>query len=148
MTLRRTSFSRRSRAVAVSAVAIAAIALAARSASPVAPQVVRIECDLFHRPAVTRNVRTGPIVRLSKQRATARVKAGAFTFVAKLFAEPGYGEPTSLSLRISRRTTGKAVAAALYQRFFKDDHLGHGFTGLLYAYTPSGAELQYFCRLL
>jgi hypothetical protein len=25
---------------------------------------------------------------------------------------------------------------------------GHGFTGLLYAYTPQGVELQYFCRSL
>jgi hypothetical protein len=71
----------------------------------------------------------------------------SFTFAAKLFAEPANAESTSLSIRISHRT-GRVIAAALYQHVTNNDHAGHGFTGLLYAYTPRGAELQYFRRSL
>jgi hypothetical protein len=150
LTPRTSLFSRRSRSVAVSATAIAAIAITPGSlaGSPAGPQATRIECQLFHRVAVTREVRTGPIIRVSSQRPTARVQAGAFTFLAKLLAEPGYlQQPSALSIRISRRTTGKVIAAALYGHF-KNDRADHGFTGLLYTYTPSGAELQHFFRLL
>jgi hypothetical protein len=147
--------SRPSLLVVVSAAIVAAIAIAAGSLAPsttpspgtlVASQGIRIDCTLGHRPAVTRELRMGPVIRLSERRHTARVRAGAFIFLAKLFAEPPSVEPPSLSIRISHTTTGKVIAAALYQGVTNNHYATHGFTGLHYSYTPRGAELQYFCR--
>jgi hypothetical protein len=111
---------------------------------------LRVECKLFHRPAVTRQLRVGPTIRLSTRRRTARVRAGSFAFVVKLLSEPANAEPTSLSIRVTQRMRRKTIAAGLYQKIAKNmyDRTRHGFTGLLYAYTPTGAELQYFCRSL
>jgi hypothetical protein len=153
--------SRQSRIVVVSAAIVGATAIVAATTiarSSLAPSTTpppgtlvalhasRIECKLAHRPAVTRELRTGPVIRLSNRRHIARVHVAAFTFLAKLFAEPASAEPASLSIRVSQRTTGKVIAAALYQRVTNNHYATHGFTGLLYSYTPRGAELQYFCR--
>jgi hypothetical protein len=148
------SFRSRGRIVVVGAAAVAAIAIAPGSLAPSttpapatlgASHPISIECELFDRPAVTRGLRTGPIVRVSNRRRTARVGVASFTFIAKLLAEPTSADSTSLSIRISHRTTGKVIAAALYQGVTNNHYATHGFTGLLYAYTPQGAELQHFC---
>jgi hypothetical protein len=95
------------------------------------------------------NARTedGPEIRLANRRRTAHVRVGAFAFVAKLLADPAHAEPRSLSIRITHRTTGKVIAAALYQGITNNYYASHGFTGLLYSYAPGGAELQHFCHL-
>jgi hypothetical protein len=147
--------SRPGRIVVASAAVVAAIAVAPVSLAPsttpapatlVASRPIRVECGLAHRPAVTRGLRTGPVIRVSNRRRTARVEVASFTFTAKLFAGPASADSTSLSIRISHRTTGKVIAAALYQGVTNNHYATHGFTGLLYVYTQQGAELQYFCR--
>jgi hypothetical protein len=79
-----------------------------------------------------------------------RGRAGAFAFRATIGAGPG--EPGVLSIRVQSRSGGKPVASGLYQ-FLESGPSNqfngrHGFTGLVYAYLTSGAELQYFCRAL
>jgi hypothetical protein len=148
--------SRHSRVGLIGAAGAAAIAIAPASVAPsttpppgtlVASNTIGIECKLFHRPAVTRELRTGAVIRLSNGRRAARVSTPAFTFVAKLLlAEPATTERPSLSIRVSQRSTGKVIAAALYQGVARNHFGTHGFTGLIYSYTTRGAELQYFCR--
>jgi hypothetical protein len=148
--------SRQSRIVAVSvavatAIPIAPLLLAPSTTPPpgtlAASLGIGIECKLFYRGDVTRGVRTGPVIRLSNRRRAARVQVAAFIFLAKLLAEPfPTAEPPSLSIRISHSKTGKVIAAALYEGVTNNHYATHGFTGLLYSYTPQGAELQYFCR--
>jgi hypothetical protein len=147
--------SRPARIVVVGAAVVAAIAIAAGSfassttptpVSRAASHPISIECDLFHRAAVTRELRTGPVIQVTRGRRTARVGVASFTFTAKLVAEPGRADSTSLSIRISHRTTSKVIAAALYQGVTNNHYATHGFTGLQYVYSPQGAELQYFCR--
>jgi hypothetical protein len=110
----------------------------------------RIRCTFAHRPSVTKETRLGPVVQLSNSRRTVRGRAGAFAFRATIGAESG--EPGALSIRVQSRSTGKPVASGLYQFLEAGPSNqfdgGHGFTGLVYAYLPSGAELQYFCRAL
>ena len=111
---------------------------------------LRIRCSFAHRPSVTKDVRFGPVIQLSNSRRTVRGRAGAFAFRATI--GPGPGEPGALSIRVQSRSSGKPVASGLYQ-FLEPGpsnqfNGGHGFTGLVYAYLASGAELQYFCRAL
>jgi hypothetical protein len=133
--------------VAVAGIAAAGALLAGGSRSAAS---VRIECHFGHRGSVTKRLETGPILRLSIRRRTVTARVGQFG--VRLTTSPSFdaGEPESLSVRIWSRRDGKAATSGLYQfgprRPLNQFDGGHGFTGLVYAYLPTGAELQYFCR--
>lgn len=139
--------------VAMVCLGTAAVGLVGSSAVIASPEgAVRIECRMFHRPAVTKVVRDGPVFRLSAARRIATGRAGQFRFRATAGAEPPGGDPRALSIRVWGRRSGRPVASTLHQfgpagpsNQFAG---GHGFTGLVYAYLPSGAELQYYCRAI
>jgi hypothetical protein len=105
-----------------------------------------IECSVFHRATPTSRLR-GKRVRLPGQNRQADVRAGPFGFSATFQLDPG--EPATLSLEVLDRARKQTLARGLYQ--FRPSHPanqfrgGHGFTGLVYTYLPSGAELQHFC---
>jgi hypothetical protein len=119
-------------------------AIAAKAGSP------SIECRVFHRPAVTSEPRRGPVIRLSAAHRIATTRAGQFGLRATVGTEPGERPLSAVSVRVWERRTGRAVASTLHQfgRSGPSNYFtgGHGFTGLVYAYSPSGAELQYYCR--
>ena len=131
-------------------VGCAAIALAGSSAVASSEQVGRIDCTTAHRPSVTNSIRLGPVVRLSAARRARTVRLGQFALRATTGSEPAQ-VPSGLSIRVWGRRSGKPVASAVYQ--FRPEGPsnqfsgGHGFTGLVYAYLSSGAELQYYCTV-
>ena len=136
----------------LAAVLLASTVVGLSGSSAVASRVGtwRIECRLAHRPTVTTAPRPGPVIRLSAPHSAATVRAGLFGLRATAGIEPGESDPSGLSIRVWGRRTGKPVASTLHQfgRAGPSNQFtgGHGFTGLVYAYLPSGAELQYYCR--
>jgi hypothetical protein len=138
--------------VALSALAIAAtgtVALGGGAAESGQVSSLRIDCRFAHRPSVTVDVRPGPRIVLSSNRRRVGAFVGPFAVNATTGAMLG-SEPGALSVRVSGRGSRKPVASTLHQ--FRADRPvnqfagGHGFTGLVYAYLPRGAELQYYCR--
>lgn len=130
-------------------VVAAVVAVIPNSAVARGDAALRIRCEMFHRPAVTMAVRRGPRFELSDSHPAVTGPAGAFGFRATIGDEPG-SKHEAISVRIWGRRSGKPVASTLHQfgpagpsNQFGG---GHGFTGLVYAYLPSGAELQYYCR--
>jgi hypothetical protein len=140
-------------AVVVAVVAAVGVALGVSSlrASSHQPSI-QIECRFFHRPEVTKDVRRGPVVALSSRRRDASGRAGPFGFRITTGVGPRQGEPDDLSVRVWSRRSGRPVTSAIYQFGGRQPANqfggGHGFTGLVYAYLATGAELQYFCRAL
>jgi hypothetical protein len=136
----------------LAAILLASTVVGLSGSSAVASRVGtwRIECRLAHRPTVTTGPRPGPVIQLSAPHSAATVRAGLFGLRATAGIEPGESDPSGLSIRVWGRRTGKPVASTLHQfgRAGPSNQFtgGHGFTGLVYAYLPSGAELQYYCR--
>jgi hypothetical protein len=132
--------------------ASAVVGLAGSSATALRVGNLQIECRTAHRPTVTTAPRPGPVIRLSAVRRAVTARAGQFALRTTVGVEPGERDPSALSFRVWGRRTGKPVASTLHQfsgpRPSNQFAGGHGFTGLVYAYLPSGAELQYYCRAM
>jgi hypothetical protein len=124
---------------------------AAQAATPSVPASSgqSFVCKAFDRPSVYDSVKPVGEIRVSSPDDRS-ITSALFRFRV-LYWNDRYDGRSFLTYVYSK-TSGKLIEESLFQLDRASGPLNqfsrgeHGFTGLRYVYTPSGAELQYWCR--
>ncbi len=108
-----------------------------------------LTCETFYRSSVTRPLDDGPVLTLDRHGQTEEAAFDDLTVVAIHLDD----EFEQRSLSISVREDGREDP--LVNHLYQMEHgtspantfstTGQGFTGLIYAYSSSGSEVQLFC---
>jgi hypothetical protein len=111
------------------------------------PVDLEIACHVFYRDSVEKSPDEGETLILVSDGDVARVERAKLTFEAR-YSDDGF-EGRSLSIHVTEG--GRAVGSHLYQLRrdaapVNEFEGGHGFTGLAYAYSAAGAEMQHWCE--
>jgi hypothetical protein len=114
--------------------------------SPGAPIALEISCHVFYRDTVEESPDEGETVTLVSDGDETRVERARLTFLAR-YSDDGF-EGRSLSIHVTQGE--RSVTSHLYQLRrdaapVNEFQGGQGFTGLAYAYSADGAEMQHWC---
>jgi hypothetical protein len=108
---------------------------------------VELTCEVFFRSAVTAQLDQGEVVTLVADGDVARVERDPLTFEAAYTDDEFDGRSVSIRITEGDRAVMSHLLQMARDRAPENQFVGgHGFSGLLYAYSAEGAEMQYWCQ--
>ena len=107
---------------------------------------LQVTCKIWYRKSVTRSPEHVATVELQGNHDIATASRGSLRFHAELWNDPYDGVSFKTSVSVGARA---ARTETLYQfgpRWRENPFQGgHGFTGLMYSYSPDAEEMQHTC---
>lgn len=130
---------------------VGALLVAACGADAVAGgQAEPITCSTFYRADVTKSLRDGPVLQFDQPQQSETATFDELVFTGEHLNDDF--DARSLNVYVSE----PGRKHPLFQQLFQMEKnaapenifgtTGQGFTGLLYAYSTNGAELQFVCK--